>query len=83
MNFPIYRKYATGKTFFKIKSRTEFEEVCRIGNKYTVKLFTAHILPDRVFIEDMINNYNQHWMEATNEEYESFLNFCELNLQRF
>lgn len=83
MNFPIYRKYSTGKTFFKIKSLNEFEEVCRIGNKYTVKSFSAQILPDRVFIQDMINNFNHHWEETTKEEYETFINYCQINLQPF
>jgi len=83
MNFPIYRKYPTGNTFFKIKSETEFEEVCRIGKRYTVKSFSAQILPDRVFIQDMIKNFNHHWQEATYEDYDNFLNYCQANLERF
>lgn len=63
MNFPIYRKYAHNKTYFKINSEKEFVETTILGKKYTTTTITAKILPEYNYILDLINNENKNWGE--------------------
>jgi hypothetical protein len=81
MIFPIYRKYRHNRTFFKINSEKDFEELNIISQCYTLRHFEVKILPDRVFIQDMIENKNNHWNESDEEEYYLRKSFCEKNLQ--
>ena len=69
MNFPLYRKYAHGQTYFKISSETEWEELHLLGDKCTVHYFTAKILPDRNYVADLIANTKKNWEEVAEEEY--------------
>lgn len=76
MNFPVYRKYKNDKSFFKISSFREFEELKIWGSKYSIHSIKADILPDRNFIHDMLNNINQYWEEIEAPEYQEKLNIC-------
>lgn len=76
MEFPVYRKYFNNKSYFKIISSTEFEELVIFGKNYQHTTYTAKILPDRVLIEDMINNEGNHWVNCSREEYEEVLTNC-------
>ena len=69
MNFPIYRKYKNGLSYFKIISETEFYEVKINGSRYELIHIHAKIHPDRVLIADMLNNYNNYWDTCSAEEY--------------
>ena len=68
MLFPIYRKYNHNRTFFKITSDKDFEELNIMGNSYFLKNFEVKIFSDRIFILDMIENKNNLWKEITEEE---------------
>jgi len=71
ITFPVYRKYKNEKSFFKIISKTEFEEIKLFKDNGTLQHFEAKILPDHNFIYDMINNYSEHWALSDEKEYES------------
>lgn len=69
MKFPQYRKYPHNKTFFKIISNVEFEEVQIHGNGVEKFHFVAKILPDRNYIQDLLTNKDKNWLEIDEEEY--------------
>ena len=70
ITYPQYRKYAHGKTYFKILSPMEFEEVQILGKQIARHHFTAKILPDHRYIYDLTFDYDKYWLVITREEYE-------------
>ena len=82
MKFPIYRKYSHNRTYFKITSEKNFEELNIIGKTYSLHNFQSKILPDRLFIQDMIDNRNNHWDEISEEEYDQKKTYCTEKLQK-
>lgn len=72
MNFPIYRKYTHNKTFFKIISYTEFEEINLIGSKKVTSKTIAKIFPEKQFILDVIEMRNGAWSESNKKEFEQY-----------
>jgi len=73
MDFPQYRKYKNGQSYFEILSENEFLEYKIQINKVEKELFTARILPDRNMINDMLYNYEDHWDEVEKEDLKDFL----------
>jgi len=71
ITYPLYRKYSNNKTYFKIISETEFEEIQILGSKKTILFFEAKILPDRNYIYDLTFNYKTHWLLSDSQEYEA------------
>jgi hypothetical protein len=72
--YPQYRKYSNNKSFYKILSPNQFEEIQILGNKRTIHYFEAKILPDRNYIDDLTFNYENHWVICSEEEYEEIRN---------
>lgn len=81
--YPIYRKYAHNRTFFKIVSEEMFYELQIMGKSYSVTEFKAKILPDRNYIHDLTYNYEGNWEKISEAEYDEKLAWCEGNLKRF
>ncbi len=77
--YPIYRKYPHNKTFFKIFSDTEFEELQIIGDYYSITKIKAAILPERNYIYDLTFDYHNHWDVISEQEYENALKNCIAN----
>ncbi|NQV52776.1 MAG: hypothetical protein HQ500_06315 [Flavobacteriales bacterium] len=69
MRFPLYRKYPNDLSFFKILDDSHFIEVKRTGKSADVHHFEAKILPDRNFIQDMLNMEGGFWVESSPEEF--------------
>jgi hypothetical protein len=69
VSYPQYRKYKNDKSFFRISSAEEFEEIQILGGQYTLHQFKAKILPDRNFIYDMTFAFEDNWVVITEEEY--------------
>jgi hypothetical protein len=67
--YPQYRKYHNNKSFFKIISKTKFEEIQVLGNNVKIHVFEAKILPDRNYISDLTYNYKEHWVLCNESEY--------------
>ena len=69
IQYPQYRKYKNDRSFFKIISSTEWEEVQMIGSKYVLNTFKVNIMPDRNFLHDMTFDYKENWDVITEAEY--------------
>ena len=67
--YPQYRKYRNGKSYFCILSSTLFEEIQILGARYFFHVFEVKILPDRNLIHDMTFDYETNWEKITAEEY--------------
>ncbi len=70
INYPKYRKYPHERTYFKIISKDEWEEIQLMGGKYTLHQFKATILPDRNYIYDLTFDYKNNWILIEENEYE-------------
>lgn len=69
IKYPQYRKYKNNKSFFKITSDKEWEEIQIVGSKAILNQFTVKIMPDRNFIQDMTFDYKENWDVISEEEY--------------
>ena len=74
ITYPQYRKYSNNKSYFKIISPDEFEEIQLLGSKKSIHHFEAKILPDRNFVYDMTFDYEKSWIKIEEEEYEQVKN---------
>ena len=71
ISYPQYRKYSNNKSYYKIISPEEFEEIQLLGGKITLHEFKAKILPDRNYIADLTFDYHNHWEVIEANEYEA------------
>ena len=70
ISYPQYRKYSHERTYFKIISESEWEELHVNKDKVRVHSFIVKILPDRNFIYDMTFDYERNWVKIEEWEYE-------------
>jgi hypothetical protein len=54
IQFPVYRKYRNGKSYFKIISRNEFEELQVVGSKKIINRIKATQFPEMNLIKDLV-----------------------------
>jgi len=54
IQFPVYRKYKNGKSYFKIFSRNEFEEIQIVGSKKIINTVKAKQFPEMNLIHDLV-----------------------------
>lgn len=73
MQFPVYRKYANGKSYFRVNSESHFTEVMFIGKRKEVYEFYAKIFPDVMLIKDMLAMENGSYEESSEAEFEQIL----------
>lgn len=73
MEFPVYRKYNNGKSYFRVNSESHFTEIMFIGKRKEVYEFYAKIFPDVMLIKDMIEMENGSYEESSKEEFEALL----------
>jgi hypothetical protein len=76
ITYPQYRKYSHGRTYFKIISESEFEELQFLGDQCSLHHFVAKILPDRNYIHDLTFDYEKHWISIEEAEYEAARRKC-------
>jgi hypothetical protein len=69
IQFPQYRRYKNGLSYFKILSLTEFEEIQVIGNKRVLNKVIASQYPEKVFINDLLFGYEEFAEEISEEQY--------------
>ena len=74
--FPQYRKYKNNRSYFKIHSRTQWEEIQVVGKKHVLNQFTVKILPDRNFIHDLLFDYEKNWEQIDEKEYQRIKDLC-------
>ncbi|MGB3949150.1 MAG: hypothetical protein WBM13_14280 [Bacteroidia bacterium] len=68
--YPLYRKYAHERTYFKVISDSEWEEIHVLAGKYSIHQFKATILPERNYIYDLTYDYHNNWVAIQPDEYE-------------
>jgi hypothetical protein len=76
-----YRKYKNGQSYFKITGTEELEELKLMGRYFKLYHIKATILPERVFIADLLEQYQEFAEAITAEEYEQQLQWCQQNLE--
>ncbi len=76
MEFPIYRKYANGKHFFRIRSHELFDELYIMGSRYELREKHAEKHPDRILIQDMLEMRAEGYEKSSREEFEAALAEC-------
>jgi hypothetical protein len=76
-----FRKYKNGQSYFKIAGTEEMEELKMMGRYFKLYNIKATILPERVFIADLLEQYQEFAETITAEEYEQQLNWCHENLE--
>ena len=69
IQFPQYRRYKNGLSYFKILSINEFEEIQVIGEKRVVNKVIAEQYPEKVFINDLLFKYEGFAEEISEEDY--------------
>jgi len=81
VQFPVFKKYGVGKSFFKIMDESKFLELKITGKTFTIHQIEAKILPERVMINDMLKDDTGFWLVSDAAEFEKNLNFCQQNLR--
>ena len=70
ITYPQYRKYKHERTYFKIISKDEWEEIHILSKHTSIHHFKATILPDRNYIYDLTFDYKKNWLMIDENEYE-------------
>ncbi len=73
MRFPQYRKLKNNKSYYVIHSDHYFTEYQREANSIKRFDFEVKILPDRNYIQDMLNRPEPYWDCISKEEFEAFI----------
>ena len=79
--FPIFRRYLHGNTYYRINSQENFDELMVIGKFFVYKNFQARILPEYQLIIDLIDNAENRWEIIEAKDFDKKLDFCKTNLR--
>ncbi|MCX6296654.1 MAG: hypothetical protein NTX97_11425 [Bacteroidetes bacterium] len=74
--YPQFRKYLNNRSYFKIISDKEWEEIQIIGSKNVLHRYIVNIMPDRNFLHDMTFDYKENWVAIGEEEYNLYRKNC-------
>lgn len=69
VNYPVYRRYKNGQSWFKVTGETAFEEIRKMGMRYLKSLHTVKILPERVMLHDLVFDFANFADEISDQEY--------------
>jgi len=70
ISYPQFRKYKNGLSYFKILSPDLCYEIKKVGSKSFLFTIEAKQYPEKVFIQDLLFNYQGFALEINAEEYE-------------
>jgi len=73
IKFPVYRKYKNNKSYFKISSLTDFEELQIVGSKIFHRQIKVQQYPEKVFINDLLYQFQEMAEEVTKDEFDKLL----------
>lgn len=73
MNYPLYRRYVNGRSYFKLDSPSKMLEVQVLGNYYIEHELEARILPERLLITDLIAADPATYEVISEEMFEEFM----------
>ncbi len=69
VNYPVYRKYKNGQSWFKVTGDASFEEIRKMGVRYLKSVHVVKILPERVMLHDLVFDFANLADEISDEEY--------------
>jgi len=78
--FPLFRKTTNGKSFYKIHHERYLEELQIVGSKYLHHTLQAKIYPEILFLLDIIENKEQHYLEISEADFNTFMEYCKAEL---
>ncbi len=73
MTYPIFRKYTTGSSYFKIDSERSFMELKVIGKHVETYNIEVSQYPEILFIQDLIACSQEHIQPSTAIEFEKVI----------
>jgi hypothetical protein len=79
--YPVYLKYDHERTYFKINSKENFDELNIIGSYYIYRNQQAQIFPEFAMIIDMLENLENKWTAISAIEFDEKLRYCQENLK--
>ena len=79
--FPLFRRYMHGDTYYRINSQENFDELMVIGKFFVYKNFQARILPEYQLIIDLLDNTENRWESIEEKDFDEKLNYCIENLK--
>jgi hypothetical protein len=82
-NFPQFRKLINDKSYYRIDSTSRITEIQRIGQRWTIYEVDAKILPERLMIQDILDENSSQYQAISEQEFQNFQAFCEASLVRF
>ncbi len=71
MTFPQYRKYKGIDVYFKVISNEKLVELKRLGDKILSFELNAKQFPEKLFIQDVLNNEGGRWEIISEEDYKN------------
>ncbi|HEY8403323.1 MAG TPA: hypothetical protein VIK71_01805 [Flavobacteriales bacterium] len=81
--FPQYRRLANQLSYYKIESPSELLEIQRMGQRWTQHQLIAKILPERLLIQDILENEGGRYEIIDESAFNDFLKMCTDTLMRF
>jgi hypothetical protein len=78
--FPQYRKLSNNKSYYEILSAQRMNEITVSGKRWTSHELEARILPERVLIQDLLDQRFAHYEQISEKEYYDFLEHCRQHL---
>ena len=79
--FPLFRRYLHGNTYYRINSQENFDELMVVGIFFVYKNFQARILPEYQLIIDLLDNVENRWEIIEKSDFDKKLNYCKENLK--
>lgn len=84
MQFPQFRRYLNGRSYFRIDGPERILEIQIVGNYYIQHELIAKILPERVFIADLIEANPEIFEVISKEDFDAFVEHNSQNrVERF
>lgn len=83
MQFPQYRKYSDGNTYFKVVDSSNFIEHKKVGSLFTISEIECKLFPEKMFLNDLLICGFEHIEIINDEVYESEINNWKINLKQF
>lgn len=80
--FPYFCQSANGRSYYKISSATHMTEIQLIGSRYALHELEVRILPERLLLQDMLEDDGTRYLPLRQEEYEARLEDCKNNRER-
>jgi hypothetical protein len=82
-SYPQYRRLANQLSYYKIDSPSELLEIQRMGQRWTQYHLVAKILPERLLIQDILENEGGRYETIDEKSFADFQIMCSETLTKF